>query len=161
MLRKGDKGLIKPGKPSGIIVTSLLRESPWVSYTEMAYRTRWFINSWLALPRWYPHGIAFNGILLLCFLGSETYNKEYLTLKIKGGWGRGEHDLELGGGERTEALRTRQKNENKWPQEEGDWEDPLECTRDLGSERVSGLKGDPQWWKALQWGELIESISSW
>jgi len=45
------------------------------------------------------------------------------------------------GGERTEVLRASRKNGNRGPQEEGGWEDPLECTRDLGSKRLSGLKG--------------------
>ena len=33
------------------------------------------------------------------------------------------------------------------------WENPLECTRDLGGERLSGLKGRDLRWNALQWGE--------
>jgi hypothetical protein len=42
---------------------------------------------------------------------------------------------------RTEALRTSRKNVNRQPQEVGDWGDPPECTRDLGGERLSALKG--------------------
>ena len=37
------------------------------------------------------------------------------------GEGRGEHDLILGGGERTEALRASRKNGNRQPQEVGGW----------------------------------------
>jgi len=42
---------------------------------------------------------------------------------------------------RTEALRASRKNGNRRPKEEGSREDPLECTRDLESERLSRLKG--------------------
>ena len=45
------------------------------------------------------------------------------------------------GGNRTEALRASRKNGNRQPPEIGGWQDPLEYTRDLGGERLSGLKG--------------------
>ena len=50
----------------------------------------------------------------------------------------GEPDLALGEGK---GLRARGKNVNRQPQEIGGWGDPPECTRDLGGERLSGLKG--------------------
>ena len=40
-----------------------------------------------------------------------------------------------------EALRVSRKNENRQPQEIGGWGNPPECTRELESERLSGLKG--------------------
>jgi hypothetical protein len=40
----------------------------------------------------------------------------------------------------TETLRANRTNGNRQPQEEGDGR-PLECTRDLGGERLSGLTG--------------------
>jgi hypothetical protein len=43
--------------------------------------------------------------------------------------------------EMTEALRVSRKNENRQPQEIGGWGNPPECTRELESERLSGLKG--------------------
>ena len=54
---------------------------------------------------------------------------------------RGEPDLILGEGKRTEALRASRKNGNMQPQEIGGWENPPECTRDLGGKRLSGIKG--------------------
>ena len=33
------------------------------------------------------------------------------------------------------------------------WENLLECTRDLGGERISGFKGRDLRWNVLQWGE--------
>jgi hypothetical protein len=42
---------------------------------------------------------------------------------------------------RSEALRTCRKNGIRQPQEIGGWGNPPEYTRDLGSERLSGLKG--------------------
>ena len=54
--------------------------------------------------------------------------------------GRGEYDQVLENN-RTEALRASRKNGNRQPQEIGGWGDPPECTRDLGGERLSGLKG--------------------
>ena len=44
-------------------------------------------------------------------------------------------------GGRTEALRASRKNGNGQPREIGDGGTPLEYTRDLGGERLSGLKG--------------------
>jgi hypothetical protein len=43
-------------------------------------------------------------------------------------------------GKRTEALTASRQNENSQPQEVGGVEDPPECTKDLGGERLSGLK---------------------
>jgi hypothetical protein len=40
-----------------------------------------------------------------------------------------------------EALRASKKIGNTQPREMGGWGDPPECTRDLGGERLSGLKG--------------------
>jgi hypothetical protein len=56
-------------------------------------------------------------------------------------WGRREPDLVLGGGNRIEALRASRKNGNREPQEvrDGGQRAP-ECTRNLGGERLSGLK---------------------
>jgi hypothetical protein len=42
--------------------------------------------------------------------------------------------------ERTEAPRASRKNGNRQLLEIGGWEDLAECTRDLGGERLSGLK---------------------
>jgi hypothetical protein len=53
---------------------------------------------------------------------------------------RKEHDLVLGEGKKTEAPRASRKNENRQPQEVGDCGDPPEGTRDLGGERLSGIK---------------------
>lgn len=61
--------------------------------------------------------------------------------KGDGIWQREEHDLVLGGGKRTETLRVRRKNGNRQPHEVGGWGYPPECTRDLGVERLSELKG--------------------
>jgi hypothetical protein len=47
----------------------------------------------------------------------------------------------IGREKRTEALRASRKNGNRQPWEIGDLGDPPECTRDLGGERFSGLKG--------------------
>jgi len=60
----------------------------------------------------------------------------------------------IGEGRKSETLKASRKNGNRWPQEEGGWEDGLECARDLGSERPSELKGgaDPEL-NALQWEE--------
>jgi hypothetical protein len=44
------------------------------------------------------------------------------------------------GGNKSEALRDSRKNGNSQPGEVKGG-DPLECTRDLGAERFSGLKG--------------------
>ena len=58
------------------------------------------------------------------------------------GKGRGEHDqLLCWVGERTEALKASRKNGNRQPQEVGgEGTDTLECSRDMGGERLSGLK---------------------
>jgi hypothetical protein len=62
------------------------------------------------------------------------------------GWGGGRGTRSgVGMGKRTEALRTSRKNGNRQPWEVEDWRDPPECSRDLGGERLSGLKGwDPR-----------------
>ena len=55
------------------------------------------------------------------------------------GRGKGEHDQVWGTQERSPEGQ-----QNEWKQAAlggGRWEDPLECTRDLGSERLSELKG--------------------
>ena len=43
-------------------------------------------------------------------------------------------------GKKTEDLRVSRKNVNRQLQEVGGWGDPLEYTRDLGGERLSGIK---------------------
>ena len=43
-------------------------------------------------------------------------------------------------GKKLNSLRDSRKNENTQPQEIGGWGNPPECTRDLGSERLSGLE---------------------
>jgi hypothetical protein len=55
-----------------------------------------------------------------------------------------------GWGKRTEALRASSKNRNRQPYEVEGWRDHLEFTRDLGSKRVSGLKGRDFRWNVLQ-----------
>jgi hypothetical protein len=39
----------------------------------------------------------------------------------------------------TEALRASRMNGNSQPQEVGDWDEPLECTRNLGDGRFPRL----------------------
>ena len=53
----------------------------------------------------------------------------------------GEHDRVLGGGKGLKSLKASRKNGNRQPWKVGGWGDPLECTRVLGGERLSGLKG--------------------
>jgi hypothetical protein len=59
----------------------------------------------------------------------------------------GKVDRKKGGGDmigwrkRIETLRARRKNGIRQPWEVGGWGYPPECTRDLGGERHSGLKG--------------------
>jgi hypothetical protein len=43
--------------------------------------------------------------------------------------------------EKDEALRASKKNGNRQPREIGGWRDPPKLTRDMGGERLSGLKG--------------------
>lgn len=38
-------------------------------------------------------------------------------------------------------MRASRKNGNRQPLEVGGWRDPPDCIRDLGGERLSGLKG--------------------
>jgi hypothetical protein len=64
----------------------------------------------------------------------------------EGKWGRGvgrrgEPDLVLREGKSIEALGARRKKGSRQPQEIGGCGDPPECTRDLGGERLSGIKG--------------------
>jgi hypothetical protein len=72
--------------------------------------------------------------------------------------------ISYGGGNRTETLRVRIENGNRQPQEVGGMGDPLECTstRDLGVERLSGLKGRGSLDEMLYSGEseFGESTSS-
>jgi hypothetical protein len=53
---------------------------------------------------------------------------------------RGEHDPVLGGGKGLKYLRASRKNGNVQPGEVRGWENPPEYTRDMGGERLSGLK---------------------
>jgi hypothetical protein len=53
--------------------------------------------------------------------------------------GRGEHDLVLVV-ERTGHPRASRKNGNRQSWEVGGWEDPPECTGDLGGEKLSESK---------------------
>jgi hypothetical protein len=70
------------------------------------------------------------------------------------GKGNREHDKVLVGvGWGTEALRASRKNRNRQPQEVGVGRGALECIRDLGGERLSGLKGRDLRLHAQQWGE--------
>ena len=63
-------------------------------------------------------------------------------------------------GKRTETLRAIRKNGNRQLQEIGGWGDPPECTRDLGGERLSGLKGTLDEMPDSRERELIELTSS-
>jgi hypothetical protein len=64
-------------------------------------------------------------------------------------------------GKRTEALRASRKNTNRQPWEVGGWGHSLECTRDLGGERFSEIKGwtlDEMPYTGER--ELVEPVSS-
>jgi hypothetical protein len=61
--------------------------------------------------------------------------------------------------ERTEALRASRKNGNRQCQEIGGWGDPSEYTRDMGTERFSGLEGRDLRFNSRE-RELIEPTSS-
>jgi hypothetical protein len=68
------------------------------------------------------------------------------------GWGEGSGGERgtwsgIGRGKRTEALRVSRKNGNKQPQERGAWGNPSECIRELGDERLSGIKVRELRWK--------------
>jgi hypothetical protein len=64
-------------------------------------------------------------------------------------------------GEKTESPKASRKNGNRQPQEVEGWGNPPEYTRDLGSERLSGLKARDPRQNALQWErELLEPTSS-
>ena len=52
---------------------------------------------------------------------------------------REEPELVFSEGKGLKSLRARRKNGNRQPLEVGGWEDPPECTRDLGGERLLGL----------------------
>ena len=72
------------------------------------------------------------------------------------GWERGQ------GGKRgnmTEALWASRKNGNRRPPEVGSWGDPLECTRDLGSKRLSEVFTLDEMSNSGE-RELVETISS-
>jgi hypothetical protein len=56
-------------------------------------------------------------------------------------WRKEETCSEIEWGKRTEVLKVSRKNGNRQPWEVGSWGYPPECTRDLGDERLSGLKG--------------------
>jgi hypothetical protein len=73
------------------------------------------------------------------------------------GWGgqREEHDQVLGEEKVVKSLWVNRKNGNMHSWEVRGWGDPLECNRDLSSERLSGLKGRELRWNALHWGEEI------
>jgi hypothetical protein len=60
---------------------------------------------------------------------------------------------DIGVGNRSEAPSKMNGNMQTWEVEGGRWGDPLECTRDLGGERISRLKERDLRWNALQWGE--------
>jgi hypothetical protein len=78
----------------------------------------------------------------------------------RGGWERGTWSG-IEWGKRNEALGASRKNGNRQHQEIGGWANPLECTRDLGGERLSGLKGrDLKWNADSRKRELIEPTSS-
>ena len=63
--------------------------------------------------------------------------------------------------QRAEAQRASRKNGNSQPQEIGGWGDPLECTRDLGGKRLSGIKVRPlNEMPDNRKRELIETTSS-
>ena len=57
------------------------------------------------------------------------------------------------GGKRSEALRSSRKNGNSQLKEIGGWGDPPKCTRDLGGERLTEIKGRNLIWYAWQFGE--------
>jgi hypothetical protein len=68
---------------------------------------------------------------------------------------------------RSEILTVRKQDWSPESQQNGDrqpWEvrggRPLECTRDLGYERLSELKGRDLVWSALQWGEQTSRVNS-
>jgi hypothetical protein len=70
------------------------------------------------------------------------------------GWGRGEHDQVLVRcRNKTEAMRASWKNGNRQLRYVGGERNPLEGTREVGDERLTGLKGRDPKWNALQWGE--------
>jgi hypothetical protein len=52
------------------------------------------------------------------------------------------------------------KNGNRQPQEIGGWGDPPKCTRDLGGEKLSGLKGTLDEMPYIEEMELVEPTSS-
>ena len=56
------------------------------------------------------------------------------------GWGQQREETDLLLGEEKE-LKASRKSGTRQPWEVGCWRDPPECTRDLGAQRLSGLKG--------------------
>ena len=71
---------------------------------------------------------------------SVPLGREKKVITSWGGGGAPGREPDLVSRERTEALRGNRKNGNRQPQEVGGWGHPPECTRDLGSERLLGLK---------------------
>jgi hypothetical protein len=61
---------------------------------------------------------------------------------------RGEPDLVLNEWKGLKSLRPNRKNGNLQLQEVGGWGNPPECTRDMGSKRLSGLKVRNLRWNA-------------
>jgi hypothetical protein len=59
----------------------------------------------------------------------------------RGGEGKRGNNIRYGR-ERKEAKKVKNMNGNNQHQRDGRWGDPLEITRDLGDERLSGLIGD-------------------
>ena len=55
--------------------------------------------------------------------------------------GKGKQDQIWRWGDRKEDMGASRMSGNMQPQGGGRWRDPLEITRDLGDERLSGLKG--------------------
>jgi len=79
-------------------------------------------------------------------------------LGAEGEWGRWS---DIGWGIKTEGLRASRKNGNRQPKEDWGWKDPTECTRDLGGEKLSGLKeGILDEMSYSMEKELVESTSS-
>jgi len=76
---------------------------------------------------------------------------------------RGKNDLVLDGGKGLKHRGPAKRMEHRQPWEEGGWVDPLECTRDLGGKKQSGIKEeggtlDEQPYSGER--EFIESTSS-
>jgi hypothetical protein len=72
-----------------------------------------------------------------------------------GEWGRVGNLIWYWVREKDWSPEASRKNVNRKPQEIGDWGDPPECTRDLGGEKLPGLKGRDLRRNTRQWGEGI------